>query len=148
MLFNNRKNSVDLLITEFWKNGYSTLSRKFGKYLPDPPKIGDYEIDLLARKGKDYAIGLSLSSFDLSDLKILEKIRFLASRRIKHSNKPVTLFLGIPMKIYKPIRELIDSLDSGVKRNIKIVALIEKPSLDLFSVLNENTSEEQYQNAS
>jgi len=148
MLFNNRKNSVDLLITEFWKNGYSTLSRKYGKYLPDPPQIGDYEIDLLARRGKDYAIGLSLNSFDLSDLKILEKIRFLASRRVKHSNKPVTLFLGIPMKIYKPIRELIDSLDLNIRKNIKIVALIEAQNLDLFSVQNENTTEEHYLNAS
>lgn len=148
MWFNKRKNNIDLLITEFWKNGYSTLSRKFGKYLPEPPKIGDYEIDILAKRGKDFAIGLSMDSSDLTDLKILEKIRFLASRRMKYSRKPVTLILGIPIKVYKQIRELIDSLELDVRKNIKPVALIEPQRVDLFSPLYEDAAEDQYLNAS
>jgi hypothetical protein len=35
---------VDELITHFWRNGYLTLSRKFGKYLPDPKPIGGYSV--------------------------------------------------------------------------------------------------------
>lgn len=42
-----RQRSVDDLISHFWKNGYLTLSRKFGTYLPTPSNVGKYEVDAI-----------------------------------------------------------------------------------------------------
>ena len=36
-----KRQSVDLLIDQFWKNGYLTISRKFGTLLPEPQRWGD-----------------------------------------------------------------------------------------------------------
>ncbi len=156
-----RKEKIDLLVKHFWEEGYSIIKRKFGIYLSDPPKIrrlskspidssesidrpsrrvSNYEIDILARKRKDYAIGLCLDSTDLNDSHILEKIRFLATRKTNYSNHPVCLFLGITNEIYNKVRELIYSLDYESRKNIKLFSLSEIKNYDLFT--NPSTLEE------
>ena len=44
-----KRERVDHLIDHLWSNGYLTLSRKFGKYLPAPTLLGNYEVDAIAK---------------------------------------------------------------------------------------------------
>ena len=53
----NARKNVDQLVEQFWKRGYFTVSRKFGTYLPEPSKVGNFDVDIIARYKKDYAIG-------------------------------------------------------------------------------------------
>jgi hypothetical protein len=115
-----KRQSVDLLIDQFWKNGYFTISRKFGTYLPEPKRMGGFEVDIIARYKKDYAIGITLNVEDLENPDLKEKIHFLATRQTKSSNKNVLLFLGIPSDLRKKIEFIISTLDENVKKNIKI----------------------------
>ena len=96
MIEYDKRRSVDLLVEKFWKQGYLTVSRKFGTYLPEPGKVGDFEIDIIARYKKNYAIGITLTEADLKDSKIIEKLTYLATRQTKFSNKRVLLFVGVP----------------------------------------------------
>ena len=45
----SKSDRVDYLIDHLWQHGYLTLSRKFGKYLPAPPRMGEYEVDAVAK---------------------------------------------------------------------------------------------------
>ena len=56
-----KRKRVDLLVDQLWKYGYLTLKRKFGTYLPEPEKVGEFDIDIVSRQKKDYAIGVTLS---------------------------------------------------------------------------------------
>ena len=38
----SRRKNVDLLVEQFWRKGYLTLSRKFGTYLPEPTSVGGF----------------------------------------------------------------------------------------------------------
>jgi hypothetical protein len=72
-----KRKSVDLLVEQFWKNGYLTVRRKFGTYLPEPAKVGNFDVDIIARYKDSYAIGLTLTKNDMNNAKIKEKIIFL-----------------------------------------------------------------------
>ena len=115
-----KRQSVDLLIDQFWKNGYLTISRKFGTYLPEPQRIGGFEVDIVARYKKDYAIGITLNEEDLDNPELKNKIHFLATRQTKFTNKKVLLFVGIPNDLRKKIEFIISTLDENVRKNIKI----------------------------
>lgn len=115
----NRK-MVDAVIDQFWKLGYLTVSRKYGTYLSEPPKIGEYEIDAIARQNNNYAIGLALSDADFADPKLLQKLTFLASRQTKYTNKKVLLFVGVPQQKIKMAKELVAYIPYEAKQNIKI----------------------------
>ena len=73
-----KRKYIDLLVEEFWKQGYLTVSRKYGTYLPEPAKVGDYDVDIIARFKKNYAIGITLSEEDLNDHNLINKIKFLS----------------------------------------------------------------------
>jgi hypothetical protein len=136
-----RKNRlIDLISKHFWKNGYTLLGRKASRYLPDPPKIGIYEVDAIGRNKKEYLIGLCLDERELSDLNILEKIRFLSSRRTRFSQRSVVLLLGVPERIYRCIKDLVDSLEEINKKNIQIIRLREEAELDLFDASNSGAN--------
>jgi hypothetical protein len=115
-----KRQSVDLLIDQFWKNGYLTISRKFGTYLPEPQRMGGFDVDIVARYKKDYAIGITLNEEDLDNPELKNKIQFLATRQTKSSNKDVLLFVGIPNDLKKKIEFIISTLDENVRKNIKI----------------------------
>jgi hypothetical protein len=115
-----KRQSVDLLIDQFWKNGYLTISRKFGTYLPEPQRMGGFDVDIIARYKKDYAIGITLNDEDLDNPELKNKIHFLATRQTKSSNKDVLLFVGIPNDLKKKIEFIISTLDENVRKNIKI----------------------------
>lgn len=120
-----QRSRVDLLVDQFWKYGYMTLKRKFGTYLPEPDKVGGYEIDVIARQKKDYAIGFVLSSEEIINSLFLEKIIFLATRRTKFSNNRVELFIGVSVDQIERVQLLIDSLGSDIKENVRVVPLSE-----------------------
>ncbi len=114
---------VDALIEQFWKNGYLTISRKFGKYLPSPNPIGKYEVDAIAKYKKKIVIGITLSEEDIMDPKTISKINFLATRHTKYSHQRVTLFVGVPKDSTYKAKLVISGLDEEIKKNIKIVPL-------------------------
>jgi hypothetical protein len=115
-----KRRSVDLLIDQFWKNGYLTISRKFGTYLPEPKRMGGFEVDIVARYKKEYAIGITLNEVDLEDAGLRERIKFLATRQTKFTNKKVLLFVGIPLYLKKKFEHIISSLDGDIVKNIKV----------------------------
>ncbi|MDR3611419.1 MAG: hypothetical protein P4L27_12705 [Ignavibacteriaceae bacterium] len=118
-----KRNSVDLLVDQFWKNGYLTISRKFGIYLPEPQRMGGFDVDIIARYKKDYAIGITLNEEDMENPELKEKIKFLATRQTKFTNKRVILFIGISHDLRKKIELIINTLDENVKKNIKIQSI-------------------------
>lgn len=122
-----KRKSVDLLVEQFWKNGYLTIRRKFGTYLPEPAKVGNFDVDIIARYKDSYAIGLTLTKNDMNNAKIKEKIIFLATRQTRFTNKQVKLFIGADETIYKNAKALIEILDNDVKKNIRLFQIIDKP---------------------
>jgi len=129
----NRKKNIDLLVSHLWKLGYTIIKRKLGTYLSEPPAVNGYEIDIVAKVHRQYAMGVCIDKKDLQDSKLLEKISYLASRKTKTGNKDVFLFLGFPFDIYKTVKDLVSSLDDSTKRNIFLVPVYETVQSDLFS---------------
>ncbi len=121
-----KRRTVDLLVEQFWKHGYLTVSRKFGTYLPEPAKVGSFDVDIVAKQKNNYAIGITLTADDLSDGSINEKLNFLASRQTKYTNKRVLLFIGAPVSIYKNVKVLLESLAPEIKKNIRLFQIEER----------------------
>lgn len=122
----NTRERIDLLLEEFWKRGYLTVSRKFGTYLPEPERIGDFDVDIVARHKKDYALGINLSKTDFSDDKLTDKLEYLASRHTKYTNKKVKLFVGITASNFKQAKIILDKLNPEVQKNIKLFQIVER----------------------
>lgn len=126
MLELGKRKSIDLLVEQFWKLGYMTVSRKFGTYLPEPSMVGNFDVDIIARMKKNYAIGITLTDDDLNDPKLIEKLNFLATRHTKFTNKRVMLLVGIPRENFRHLRTHIDNLPHDVKKSLKIIPIHEK----------------------
>ncbi len=124
MIEDKRKN-IDLLVEQFWKQGYLTLSRRFGTYLPEPSRVGNFEVDVIARHKKNYAIGITLNDEDFKDPGMIERITYLATRQTSFSNKRVFLFVGVKPEKYKTAKALIDSIPQEIRKNIKIFPIAE-----------------------
>lgn len=122
----SKRKQIDLLVEEFWKLGYLTVSRKLGTYLPEPQKVGKYSVDIIARYNKNYAIGLTLNDDELHKEDLMEEIIYLASRKTKFTNKKVMLFLGVGPDHFQKMRILISSLEENVRKNIKLFNLTER----------------------
>lgn len=120
------KERVDSLIKHFWKNGFLTLSRKHGTYLPSPTPIGDYDVDAVGKLNKKYVLGLTLTKQDIENTNTLRKIKFLASQKNKFSLQKVTLFLGCTDELRSEVETLLLSLDESLRKNIKIVSTSEQ----------------------
>lgn len=128
----DRRRDIDLLIEEFWKKGYLTLFRKFGTYLPEPSKIGGFEVDVIAKLKDNFAIGITLTEQDFNDpTSVKNKLSYLAQRQTRVSNKKVQLFVGVSLLNYKYAKTLLDELDPETKKNIKLFQISEKPELSL-----------------
>lgn len=118
-----RRESVDALISQFWKSGYLTISRKYGKYLPDPGPIGDYEVDVVAKYKKKLAIGVTLTAEELNDQSVHSRLRYLASRHTRYTNNMVKLFVGVPKELLTKAKFIVSELGSTYSKNIKLVPL-------------------------
>jgi hypothetical protein len=123
----SRRKNVDLLVEQFWRKGYLTLSRKFGTYLPEPTSVGGFEVDVVARQKNKYAIGLTITDDDLNNQALLSnKIQHLATRYTRNGNFPVMLFIGVKEGNFKEVKLLIDRLDEDIRRNIKLFQITER----------------------
>jgi hypothetical protein len=129
MMIPEKRKSIDLLVEEFWRKGYLTISRKFGTYLPEPNEIGGFEVDVVARQKKDYALGITLSPDDLNNPEILSRISYLATRQSRYTSNRVKLFIGIPIEYLNAAKERFKSLSPEVSANIKIVAIVERKKI-------------------
>ncbi len=127
-----KRKNIDYLIEQFWKNGYLTVSRKFGTYLPEPEKIGGFDVDIIAKQGKDYALGITISEDDFKDPQLLDRISYLATRRTKFTQKKVLLYIGVPDEHILLAKGLIDSLSNEIKANIRLFNIVDRslPQLD------------------
>ena len=121
----SERKTIDLLISEFWRLGYFTVSRRLGTYLPEPENVGKFSVDAIGRQKDKYAIGIILTKEDIYKSDFLEKIDYLASRKSRSSGKPITLFIGVTIDYYKRVKELISNIDEKVIRNIKLVQIDE-----------------------
>jgi len=121
-----KRKNIDLLVEEFWKLGYLTVSRKLGTYLPEPQNVGKYSVDVIARYNKNFAIGLILNDENTKRKDLIEMINFLATRKTRFTNKTVILFLGVVPNQYQKLRILLSSLDESIRKNIKLFNISEK----------------------
>ena len=119
----NSQHSVDQLIHHFWKNGYLTLSRRYGKYLPEPKPVGKYEVDAVGRYKKKVVLGVILKDEDFNDPKIISKLDFLATVHSNKRNVRTKLFVGVPSELINRARILVKSLSPPAQKNIKVVQL-------------------------
>lgn len=116
---------VDRLIDHFWKNGYLTISRKYGTYLPDPTPMGTYEVDAVGKYKKKLAIGITLQNEDLDNPKTISKLNYLAARNSRGSQTKLVIFVGVQKESFNKAKSLISSLDDSTKKSIKLVSLSE-----------------------
>ncbi|MGE5399770.1 MAG: hypothetical protein ACM3S2_05155 [Ignavibacteriales bacterium] len=131
------RESIDQLIKHFWQNGYLTVSRKYGTYLPAPNPVGTYNVDAIGRYNKKYAIGVVLTSDDIEDNRSIERLNYLATRQTRFSNIKVTLFVGVEPINAEKARLLIDSLSEEARRNIKLV-LLNNNSSEILKASNQS----------
>lgn len=120
-----KRERIDHLIDHLWQQGYLTLSRKFGKYLPAPPAIGGFEVDTISKYKRKYAIGLTISEEELNDPRFLFKLETILRYKDINPNSRVTLFIGIPYNSVVKATMLISALEIEKQKSIKIVSLPE-----------------------
>ena len=123
-----RKN-IDILLEQFWKRGYMTISRRYGTYLPEPAKVGMFDVDIVAKYKNDYAIGINLFQIDFIENNLVPKIKYLATRRTKFTNRKVKLFVGVSNNYFKHAKLLLEQLVPEVKKNIKLFPIVDKSLL-------------------
>lgn len=115
------RDRVDSIIDHFWKNGYLTISRKYGTYLPSPKPVGNFDIDALGKFKKTYVFGVALTEKDLDDPRIIERINYLSSQNTKYSNRKVKLYLGIPKQFSSRLRDIVSNLPKENSQNIRVI---------------------------
>ncbi len=118
-----KRERIDSLIDHLWRNGYLTLSRKYGKYLPSPQPVGNYEIDAVARYKKKIALGITITEDDLNDPGLASKLHFITNFHSKNSSNKVTLFLGVQESQILKAEMILSSLDENTREKIKIVSI-------------------------
>ena len=114
---------VDAIIESFWKDGYLTLSRRFGKFLPDPKPLGEYSVDAVGKYKRKFAVGVIIKSDEFEDPKLISKLQYLASRYDRKSNARVTLFVGVAKDDLLSMNQLLKKIDPQFRRNIKVVVV-------------------------
>lgn len=135
----DKRTHIDLLIEEFWKKGYLTLFRKYGTYLPEPHKIGDFEVDVIARYKDTFAIGITLIEQDLKDKgSVKNKLVYLAHRQSRNKNKKVQLFVGVSSANMKTMRLILDELDIETRKNIRLFQINEKNNFHITSRIDSS----------
>jgi len=123
-----KRRTIDLLVEQFWKRGYLTVSRKYGTYLPEPSKIGKFDVDIVAKYKNNYALGVTITNEDIDDSLITDRLNYLATRQTKFTNKKVLLFIGVPSGLYANARIIIDKLEPDARKNIRLFPISEKPA--------------------
>lgn len=148
MITFDKRDITDKLYFKLRASGYSTIGRRFGTYLPDPPDIGEFQIDILAKQKKEFAIGIVLDDLAGVDVNFIkQKIRFLAERKSTYSGNPVKLYIALTRKNYFFIKHLIDSDLSDISLNIELYLVdVETEALITDSPLKGKASSPLYIN--
>jgi len=134
-----KRRSVDLLVEQFWRKGYLTLSRKFGTYLPEPDSVGGFDVDIIARQKNRYAIGVTIIEEELKDPNsLMAKLKYLASRQTRAGNSPVLLFIGVKSDYIEQTKLIVDQLDEEIRKNIRLFQIADHQNLTPLRV--ESTS--------
>lgn len=134
-----KRRSVDLLVEQFWRKGYLTLSRKFGTYLPEPDSVGGFDVDIIARQKNRYAIGVTIIEEELKDPNsLMAKLKYLASRQTRAGNSPVLLFIGVKSDYIEQTKLIVDQLDEEIRKNIRLFQIADHQNLTTLRV--ESTS--------
>jgi hypothetical protein len=123
---------LNLLVPKLWWDGYSVISRRFAKHLPEPERVGLYDVDVVARHGDTYLIGLSITAAELNDAKLVEKIKFLASRKSRYTNQPIRLWLGVDQPHYARLMAILKQLPEEERKNVKCISVVVTPAPTLF----------------
>lgn len=118
-----KREKVDALIDQVWKHGYLTLSRKYGKYLPSPTPVGNYDVDAIAKYKKKIAIGITVSDDELNDPNLITKLIYLTKSKPKHIADKVTIFVAVTYRSIIKANMLLASLDEVIRSKIKLVTL-------------------------
>ena len=121
----SERKAIDLLVNEFWRLGFLTVSRRLGTYLPEPENVGNFQVDIIGRQKEKYAIGITLNKDYIYKSDLLEKINYLASRKSRSTGKSITLFIGVEDIYFKRVKELLLNIDEKIRRNIKLVRIEE-----------------------
>ena len=114
---------VDALIKSFWKDGYLTLSRRFGTFLPEPKPMGEYSVDAVGKYKKKYAVGVVVKTEEFDDPKLISKIQYLASRYDRRSNAKVTLFIGVAKDDLVKMNLILKKIDPEFRKNMKVIVV-------------------------
>ena len=122
----SERKAIDILVSEFWRLGFFTVSRRFGTYLPEPENIGRFKVDAIGRLKEKYAIGITLYKEDIFSSDLIEKINYLASRKTKFSDKPIILIIGVPDVYFKQVKEILSNVDDKLRKNIKLIRIIDE----------------------
>ena len=122
----SERKAVDMLVSEFWRLGFFTLSRRLGTYLPEPENIGLFQVDAIARNNEKYAIGINLNKEEIFNPNLIEKINYLASRKTRFSDKAILLLIGVPDIYFKQVKEIFINVDEKFRKNIKLIRLFEE----------------------
>lgn len=130
--FATKKDLIDAMLHRIRMEGFQTVARKHGKYLPPPAPVGSYEIDVLAKRAGVYGIGLALDAQDLVQSSLPAKIEYLATRTSRISKKPVFLFLGIDQTHYVKLAQLLQGLPAEVRAQIRTYPMTAEPEPNLF----------------
>jgi hypothetical protein len=134
-----KRRTIDLLVEQFWKRGYLTVSRKFGTYLPEPSRIGKFDVDVIAKYKNNYALGVTLTNEDIDDAAIIDRLNFLATRQTKYTNKKVLLFIGVPTAIFANAKIVVEKLELEARKNIRLFPISEKPIVQRRSSRERST---------
>lgn len=122
----SERKAIDLLVNEFWRLGFFTVSRRLGTYLPEPEDVGKFKVDVIGRQKEKYAIGINLNKEDIFNPNLIEKVNYLASRKTRSSDKPIMLLIGVPDIYFKRVKELLLNVEERVRRNIKLTRIVEQ----------------------
>lgn len=127
----NKRDLTDKLYFKLRASGYSTLGRRYGTYIPDPPDIGEFQIDILAKQKKEFAIGIVIDDLSGMDMEFLrKKINFLAERKSTYSGNPVKLFIAVARKNYFLIKHLVETDLVAMAQNIELMLC--EPEADIL----------------
>ncbi|MFA7289636.1 MAG: hypothetical protein WC055_12240 [Melioribacteraceae bacterium] len=119
----NKRDKVDKLIDQFWKDGFLTLSRKYGKYLPEPKPIGQYDVDAVGKYKRKLAIGITITADDLNDNNLITKINFIAKGYPRLNNFLLTIFIGVPSDLFLKANMYLYQLENDVQPKIKLISV-------------------------
>lgn len=127
-----RKDRIDEMVWYLMTKGFGITQRKFGKYLSEPPKIGGYEVDLVARRSREYALGLVITNDDEFDVEFLKKLEILSDRKTKYTNRTVPLYLSIPAERLNELRRALLRIGEEHRKNIRLHVYAGAPLPSLF----------------